>query len=98
MRATGQTFRKVLEAVIKASEGYRVHYVCNDVNQAERAFRFTMQMIEHHTYKMVGPRTCEFHSGGRLAFISKTREKHLLREMTETKAPLFIHDHYQGER
>lgn len=97
MRASGRTFRSLLEAIQRASEGYDVYYVCANGRLVDFTCREAEFVIRQRGVK-TSPVSFEFGSGGRLTFVSKSQWKTRSLEVSETRTPppLTIFDHYQG--
>tara|TARA_Y100000588_G_scaffold170332_1_gene184153 strand:- start:14858 stop:15163 length:306 start_codon:yes stop_codon:yes gene_type:complete len=97
MRASGRTFRSLLEAIQRASEGYDVYYVCANERLVWLTSKEVGDIIRQRCVK-TSPVSFEFGSGGKLTLISKCHWESRSLEVSEnrTPPPLTIFDHYQG--
>lgn len=98
-RRTGRTFRTILEAAIKASEGYHVYYVCGNEATTRYTYHMARGIVGKHCYALTRRvySVIVFESGGKIEFISKEKHKSLRYKSTDvTPPPLDIFDHFQG--
>jgi hypothetical protein len=74
MRRTGKTFRALLKAIVKASEGYSVFYVCKDHEVAKQLHDQAARVTNYH-HSGVTHHSIHFENGGKIVFISETLMK-----------------------
>ena len=72
-RAQGQTFRKILEGLLAASEGKQVAFITVNQREVNRVFEIAVRVcFDHLVFKCTKQRNViEFPNGGYIIFVSK---------------------------
>ncbi len=101
-RATGRTFRTVMEAITAASKGNHVYVSFHSHDSCSRNIRLTIKVIEawsSHVIKSVKPsnKTIEIDGGGKISFITHEQLNDVRFIRMAGHNAVFMSDHYLGE-